>query len=328
MYFNSPPDAIADTPAFEMDGLRRGEADEYIIEIRKGESAQSVGHRLEQAGLIRSRHFWYWYSRYSKDFIKTGTYRLEIPASQMAIHGILASGRQILIRVTIPEGVTLKKTAKILEDSGICLAQDFLDAAVDPAIIESYSIPNTSMEGYLFPDTYLFPESFPAPQTLRLMADNFFKRLNELDIPIKNLSPEELNRAVIIASIVEREYRINEEAPKMAGVFFNRLRIGMALQSCATVAYIITEIQDKPNPEVLYHRDLEIRNPYNTYIMPGLPPGPISSPGIIALDAVFNPEQNDYLYFRLNDVSSGKHYFSRTLDEHIRAGQLMLKSQP
>jgi UPF0755 protein len=99
----------------------------------------------------------------------------------------------------------------------------------------------------------------------------------------------------------------------------------MALQSCATVEYVITEIQGKPHPETLYIRDTEIRDPYNTYIRPGLPPGPICSPGETALNAVFNPASSDFLYFRLIDPAAGRHYFSRTLDDHIRAGVFYLK---
>jgi UPF0755 protein len=260
-------------------------------------------------------------------FIKSGTYLLEVPATQMAIHRLLVSGKQLLRRVTIPEGVTLQKTAKILEDAGICAAGDFLAAAADPAIRERYRVPGLTMEGYLFPDTYLFPAAYPAAQAVRAMADTFFERLGAIAAGAEHLSPEELNRRVIVASIVEREYRVNEEAPLMAGVFYNRLDIGMALQSCATVEYVITEIQGRPHPEVLYTRDTEIRNPYNTYIRPGLPPGPISAPGTVALAAAFNPAPSDFLYFRLTDAAAGRHYFSKTLDDHIRAGRLYVKGR-
>jgi UPF0755 protein len=157
------------------------------------------------------------------------------------------------------------------------------------------------------------------------MADTFFKRLAEIEPSAVEMDPVDLHNRVIMASIVEREYRIGEEAALMAGVFYNRLSIGMALQSCATVEYVITEIQGRPHPLVLYTRDTEIPNPYNTYIRPGLPPGPISSPGKLALDAAFHPQKNDYLYFRLVDPAGGKHYFSRTFDDHIRAGTLYVK---
>jgi UPF0755 protein len=159
------------------------------------------------------------------------------------------------------------------------------------------------------------------------MADTFFSRLGEIDGAALELSPGELERRVIVASIVEREYRVDEEAALMAGVFYNRLEIGMAMQSCATVEYVITEIQGLPHPEVLYTRDTEIRNPYNTYVRPGLPPGPISAPGRVALDAALHPVDSGYLYFRLVDAEAGRHYFSRTLDDHIRAGVLYVKGR-
>ncbi|MDR1574735.1 MAG: endolytic transglycosylase MltG [Treponema sp.] len=337
VYFNAAPQVspsgavpgIAGSLPQGQDGVREDADGGVYLEVRKGESAQSVGRRLEQAGLIRSRHFWYLLCRvFNREFIKSGTYRLEMPATQMAIHRTLVSGRQLLQRVMIPEGVTLKKTAKILDEAGICPAGAFLEAAADPEILNRYRVPGATMEGYLFPDTYLFPADYAASRVVAAMADTFFERLSEIDGAATDLSPEELNRRVIVASIVEREYRMDEEAPLMAGVFFNRLLIGMALQSCATVEYVITEIQGRPHPELLYTRDTEIRDPYNTYIRPGLPPGPISAPGAVALDAAFHPALSDFLYFRLTDAAAGRHYFSKTLDEHIRAGRLYVKNRP
>lgn len=160
------------------------------------------------------------------------------------------------------------------------------------------------------------------------MVDTFFSRITDIDADTLSLPPEELNRLIILASIVEREYRLDEEAPLMAGVFINRLNINMALQSCATVVYVITEVQGRPHPEMLYNRDIEIRDPYNTYIRPGLPPGPICSPGSVALRAVLNPSETNYMYFRLVNQASGKHYFSNTLDDHIRASVLYVKGGP
>jgi UPF0755 protein len=260
-----------------------------------------------------------------KGLIKTGTYRVELPTSQLSIHRLLVSGRQLLLRVTIPEGVTLSKMAKVLEEAGICGADDFLQAANDPDTAAMYGIPNKSMEGYLFPDTYLFPGDFPADRVVRSMKENFFKKIEAINPQVTTMGAQELNEKIILASIIEREYRVAEEAPLIAGVFTNRLRINMALQSCATVEYIITEIQGKPHPTHIYNQDLEIRDPYNTYQYPGLPPGPISAPGAVALRAAFSPENTEFLYFRVEDAALGKHYFSKTLDEHIRAGQLVLK---
>jgi UPF0755 protein len=330
-YFNSPPAFLPDSFegredltgfSIELDGSGQAVAH---FEVYRGESAKSVGSRLADLGLIRSRLFWQMLCRYSGEYIKTGSYSIDIPSNQMAIHRLLISGRQVLLRVTVPEGFTLNKTARLLESAGICSMEDFLNSAADPEIIGRYRIPGPSMEGYLYPDTYLFPADYPAARVVQTMADTFFSRIETLDEKMISMTPEELNKIVILASIVEREYRIDEEAPLMAGVFSRRMEIGMALQSCATVEYIITEIQGKPHPEVITGRDIEIRDPYNTYIRPGLPPGPISAPGITALNAALNPTKTDYLYFRLIEEDSGKHYFSRTLDDHIRAGRLFTK---
>jgi len=329
VYGNTPPPFLSEKAAewegvtFDTDSADR---DAVRFDVRRGESAQSVGQRLAAAGLIRSQYFWYLLCRYyDKETVKSGTYLIEVPANQIAIHRILVSGRQILMRVTVAEGLTLKKTAALLEEAGICPAKEFLAAACDPAMVERYRIPGASMEGYLYPDTYLFPSAYPAAQVVQAMADNFFTRISEIDERTLSMPPDELNRLVILASIVEREYRLDEEAPVMAGVFFNRLNIGMALQSCATVEYVITEIQGRPHPEILLTRDTEIRDPYNTYVYPGLPPGPICAPGPVALRAVFAPVKSAYLYFRLVDPAAGKHYFSTTLDDHIKAGKLYVK---
>jgi UPF0755 protein len=324
MYLNRPPGELPVIPA-GVDTLKFGDDGDLIIDVRSGESAISVGRRLEDAGVIKSALLWSLLFHTSKETIKAGVYSLALPLSQLEIRSILVSGRQLLVRVMFPEGGTLKKSARILEEAGVCSAGDFLAAARDTALRESYGVAGETMEGYLYPDTYLFPKAYPAEQVVRTMADTFFAKLTAIDSGALGLSWEELNRTVIIASIVEREYRVSEEAPLMAGVFYNRLRIGMALQSCATVEYIITEIQGRPHPEVLYNRDIEIRDPYNTYIRPGLPPGPISAPGETALKAAFYPEQSNYLYFRLIDPGAGQHYFSQTLDGHIRAGILYVK---
>ena len=310
-----------------IDGVNRMEDGSCFFDVRKGESSQSVGARLERAGLIKSGNFWNLLCRARKEYVKSGVYRINARASATEIHSLLVSGNQVLNRVTIPEGATLGKIAAILEDAEVCEASDFLAAARDIEIINQYKIPNASMEGYLFPDTYLFQAKYPAEKVIGSMAENFYKRIESVNPSAPELSASELNDYVILASIIEREYRISDEAPLMAGVFYNRLKINMALQSCATVEYIITEIQGKAHPSVIYNQDLEIRDPYNTYIRAGLPPGPISAPGIVALNAAMFPAKTEYLYFRLDDPASGRHYFSRTLDEHIKAGQLFTKRQ-
>jgi UPF0755 protein len=305
-------------------GISAGDGS-VLFDVREGESAYAVGQRLEQAGLIRTRWFWNVLSRLEKDYLKTGTYRIAFPAAQTEIRAALVEGKQVLLRVTIPEGVTLKKAAALLEQSGICSGEDFVAAASDGDLVARYRIPGKTMEGYLYPETYFFPGSYPAEKVAAALADTFFDRLKEIAPESASMSPKELNDKIILASIVEREYRVDDEAPIMAGVFVNRMKIQMSLESCATVEYIITEIEGKPHPRVLYYTDIEIRHPYNTYVNPGLPPGPISFPGRTALDAAFHPADTDYLYFRLVDEAAGRHYFSKTFDDHIKAGALFVK---
>jgi UPF0755 protein len=338
-YFNTPPkeklsiNLQAENESRPADDGLYIEGDSLFLEVRNGESADSVGRRLESAGVIKNRYFWYLLFRLDRDYVRTGSYRITLPATQTQIRSILVKGEQLLVKVTVPEGVTLKKTAGLLESAGICKADEFLRAASSREILSAYSVPGTSMEGYLYPDTYLFPLGYPASAVVMVMADTFYERLDGILSEAassgsgvsRSTDAAELNKRIIIASIVEREYRVPEEAAVMAGVFYNRLDIGMALQSCATVEYVITEIQGRPHPEQLFNRDLEIRDPYNTYIRPGLPPGPISAPGETALRAAFIPESTEYLYFRLVDQGAGRHYFSRTLDDHIRAGLLYVK---
>lgn len=298
-----------------------------LFTVGAGESGAGIARRLEDQGLIRSAPAFQGLLRVrgQQASLKRGTYRIEPGMRGRDVLDLLASGKQALVRVTVPEGHTLRRTADVLSQAGVVDREDFLAAARDPGLLAALGIPAASAEGYLFPDTYYLPRETPGSEAVRLMAGAFRARIAEELPESASLSQEELHRRVILASIVEREYRLAEEAPRIAGVFWNRLRIGMALQSCATVVYVITEVQGKKHPEVLYNRDIEILHPFNTYVNPGLPPAPISNPGMTALTAVFRPEPSRYLYFRLLDPRAGRHYFSETLDEHIRAGALAVK---
>ncbi|MCX7656930.1 MAG: endolytic transglycosylase MltG, partial [Treponemataceae bacterium] len=288
----SPGDLPVGIPGITQD-TRYG----IILEVFSGESASHLGRRLEMAGLIRSRFLWEIMIRINREPIKAGVYALTTDFSVLDLHKLLVSGKQLVIRVTIPEGLTLSKVAAILEQEGICRSTDFLKVTTDPQLLQDFQIPARSFEGYVFPDTYYFPWRYPAVSVLKMMVHTFFKRFSELATNQRDLSPERIHQMVTLASIVEREYRLPEEAPRIAGVFYNRLQRGMALQSCATVEYVITEILHKPHPRVLYYQDLEIQNPYNTYLHRGLPPGPIANPGVVALKAVLYPEKTEYLYF-------------------------------
>ena len=219
----------------------------------------------------------------------------------------------------------LFRSAAAAEAVGVASAASVKAAAYDKALLASLEIPASSMMGYLFPDTYLLPPDAGAEALLRLMVETFRNRIAESLPEAEELSSLDIHSRIIMASIVEREYRLEEEAPLMAGVFWNRLRIGMALQSCATVVYAITENQGKPHPSRLFDRDLKIDDPFNTYMYPGLPPAPICNPGLTAIVAAFRPVSTKFLYFRLIDEAKGSHYFSESLDEHIKAGALYVK---
>ena len=222
------------------------------------------------------------------------------------------------IVVTIPEGYTSAMIADLLEKSKVCTKKDFLAAARDHDFARSLGIDAQSLEGFLFPDTYYFQEDEKPKEIAATMVAQFKKSISRI-VPFDSLKFSDLFAKVTLASIVEREYRIPAEAPLIASVFFNRLKIGMALQSCATVVYVMTEQYGMPHPDIVYYSDLSLKSPYNTYLHRDLPPGPISNPGMVSLNAVFNPAKSDYLYFRLADPANGMHIFSKTFQEHSLA---------
>jgi len=297
-----------------------------LFTIAKGESMVSVAERLESGGMIRSSPLLRAFARISgaDAKIKAGTYELRNGMSARSILDLFVAGRQALVRFTLPEGFTLRQAAALLDQKGIAEADDFLSAADSPELLSELGIPAASLQGYLFPDTYYFPIAYGGEAVARAMVGAFRERVSAL-AEAAALGPRELHAKIILASIIEREYRLPEEAPLMAGVFANRLRIGMALQSCATVVYVITELLGKPHPEALFDRDLKIDDPFNTYLHPGLPPGPIANPGLTAIDAALRPAKTDYLYFRLVDADQGRHRFSRTLEEHAGARTFSVK---
>ena len=304
-----------------------GGGEPVAFSIEKGEPLKSVAERLEREGLIRSADFLILLAKLkgSETLFQTGSYLVPWGKTTLDIHHYFITGSQYLIRATVPEGWTLSRVAEYLEAKKIASKEAFLAAAKNRELLDKLGIPGASAEGYLFPDTYFFPEKYPPEKVVGRMAANFFKKLKEIDPEYGELTQKALLEKIVLASIIEREYRSPEEAPLMASVFYNRLGINMALGSCATVEYIITEIQKKPHPEYLTFEDLDIASPYNTYRHPGLPPGPIANPGKTALQAAFSPAKTDYWYFVLKDPATGKHFFSRNLQEHNRAKVVYLK---
>ena len=295
------------------------EAQTQKIIISKGLSAKSIGVMLYEQKLIRSSLLFYAAAWYSKTVIKAGVYEISSDMQYMEILKILEKGKDAQIIVSIPEGLTISRIASLLEQKGVVNAASFISAAGNPQLLKKYSIPSGSAEGYLFPDTYYLQPDMDAVQAAEIMISNFFKKITS----IQNLSDKtntELDYIVRLASIVEREYRRVDEAPLIASVFANRLRYNIGLYSCATIVYILTEIEGRDHPDRITEKDTRIESPYNTYIHAGLPPSPISNPGLTALKAAANPPKTEYYYFRLVDEKTGTHTFTKNFDDHKEAG--------
>lgn len=294
------------------------------FEISSGESVRQVASSLAEKNLIKSQSAFYFASRFpllifesEVPVIKSGVYEVSSSMSAKEIINLFESGKQEYIKTVIPEGLTLKKIAEVLEEKGICSKEDFISESHNLENLSKYSIPASDFQGFLFPDTYNFTPKMEAKKVLFMMVDNFFEHINRIP-ELKGKSPEEFYPTLILASIVEREYRNVDEAPLIASVFLNRISDGSGLYSCATIEYIITEIQGKTHPDVITYDDLKINSPYNTYKWAGLPPGPISNPGMVALKAAAEPAKTDYRFFVLKGDGSGTHNFSRTFSEHER----------
>jgi UPF0755 protein len=215
----------------------------------------------------------------------------------------LARGEIVVYKITIPEGYTSIQIAELLDKKEIVEKESFLK-------LVKYG--EKSWEGYLFPDTYEVPKKFGAENMFKLMLSNF----EQVAVDNKLINKAEqtgftMDEIITLASIIEKEAQFAEEKRQISSVFHNRLKIGMKLQSCATIQYIL----GKPK-EILEESDLEIESPYNTYLYKGLPPGPICNPGIDSIIAALEPANEDYLYFVLGD--NGRHIFSKTYEEHLK----------
>lgn len=308
------------------------------VEINYGTSTKAVSEMLYEKNLIKSDKVFYICARFpavlkyvyrNSDAVptfvlKSGIYHLNDSMNIPEILKILSSGQQEYVKVSIPEGYTISKIGDLLEKNGICSLADFKSSAKNQEIIQKYKIPAETCEGFLFPDTYFFNSNMNSDSVVEMMLDNFFSKTSDL-IDYSEITAEKLRDLITLASIVEREYRIPSEAPTIASVFYNRLRYNIGLYSCATIEYIISEINGKPHPERILIEDTKIDSPYNTYKYAGLPPAPISNPGMIALSAAVNPDKTNYYYFQIVEGGEGRHVFSSTFEEHISNHNLTLK---
>ena len=284
-----------------------------VFRVETGENLHTVSRRLEQKGLVGHGEVFRIYGRLRKLPLQAGEFELSAGMSPKRILEILAFGRPILHRLHFAEGLTMGEVARAVEESGLSTAKRFLAACRDTEFLSSRGVNATDAEGYLFPETYFFPripDQDPYP-ILDKLLEAF--RSNVADLP-QATDPAELHRMVILASLVEKETAVPSERGTVAGVYANRLRLGMLLQCDPTIIYGLGNTFDG-NLKRSHLKDRA--NPYNTYVHPGLPPGPICSPGRAALKAASAPEKHKFLYFVAR--RDGSHHFSRTLREHNNA---------
>lgn len=277
--------------------------------IARGSDSRSIARQLEKESIIRDVNAFAWYLRLNGkgDDLKAGTYSLSSAESVPEIVAKLCAGREDMLRLTIPEGLRLQQIADRVQEAGVGDRARFLLACQkgDP----KGRLNGENVEGYLFPDTYVFPHGTTEEQLRDLMLNRFFRFWTPEREAQAKAAGRTRRQVLILASIVEREAVVHDERPIIAGVFLNRLKKGMMLQSCATIEYAIGEHHVQ-----LTIQDLAVDSPYNTYKHTGLPPGPICSPGEKSLLAALNPATTDYLYFvSRND---GTHQFSKTFGEH------------
>ncbi len=308
------------------------------FEIAQGESVRIIAGKLEEQGLIKNSKFFYYFVRSPSVFsiffknepvaypviLKSGIYHLTYGMTYPQIVTELSSGQKEYIKVSVPEGKTITQIANIMSEAGLCSVQDFKDACYDHKMLALRGIKGESCEGFLFPDTYFLTTGMTASEIVELMLNTFFEKIKTVP-GMAEKSEQELYQTVNLASIVEREYRVEEEAPLIASVFSNRLRHNIGLYSCATIVYILTEIEGRPHPDRILLEDTKIDSPYNTYKWAGLPPGPISNPGLVALNAAANPPKTNYYFFQVSDSQAGKHVFTTTFDEHKASHNLNAK---
>jgi UPF0755 protein len=285
------------------------------IQVETGVSLAELGGNLRLANLIEEPLMFAALARWRglDRRIRSGNYELKGDATVGEIIDLFVSGPQQLELVVIPEGLNIQETARALANAGLGNATVFEKLARDPAFATELGVPGDTLEGYLFPDTYAFAAGSPPAEILAHMRRQFravFTPLLVEEGRSRGLEPREI---VILASLIEKEAALAEERALISAVFHNRLRRGMKLQSDPTAVYGIQEHSGRVRPG-----DLDRENPYNTYKISGLPPGPIANPGRAALEAAVRPAADrKILYFVAREDSS--HIFSRTYRQHRQA---------
>ena len=295
--------------------------EEQVTIVNEGLSLKEIAENLERAEIITNKYYFMLLVRglgYGKE-IKAGEYRLGPNMAPRKILDILTKGVIITHSVTIPEGYTKLQIANLLAVKDLVEKQDFLSLTDSPELLARYGLTSPGLEGYLYPDTYQFGRGL----STRIIIDVMVRRFLEVIKPYRERVAESgmtMEQVVIVASIVEKETGRGDERPIIASVFLNRINKRMRLESDPTVIYGMKDFNGN-----LTRKDLSRPNPYNTYTIRGLPPGPIANPGKEAIKAVLYPSKTEYLYFV--SKNDGSHHFSKTLSEHNRAVRIYQKNR-
>jgi UPF0755 protein len=258
--------------------------------------------------------------------VHAGVYEFPAGTSEWKVLSMLARGKKAALRFTVPEGLTIQEVATLAAERLGIPEDSFVAAARDrKAATGLLGAPVPSFEGFLRPETYILPADMNAEELVRLMVERFKADWQPAwDARLDTLKMSRLE-LVTLASIVEGEARADDERETIAGVYRNRLRIGMALQADPTVQYAISLKRGRRKSR-LFEKDYQFKSPYNTYLNPGLPPGPVNSPSRRSLEAALYPADVRYLYFVAGP--DGRHVFSRTYNEHLRAVRKIRRLQP
>ncbi|WP_246163303.1 endolytic transglycosylase MltG [Oryzomonas sagensis] len=284
------------------------------ISFPAGSGIRKLAGELKRGGVIRSAWHFILLARLRGQAhrLKAGDYRLTDGMTPGDILRKLATGDVDYRRFALPEGYSVYQAAEMLDQKGYFKRDAFLAACRDTALLERLGIHAASAEGYLSPATYNLARNGTEEQLVTQMVGHFRKVYGDVTAGGRGQSRLSLHEIVTLASIIEKEAVSGDEKPLISSVFYNRLRLGMPLQSDPTAVYGVRAFSGK-----VTKADIGRQSPYNTYLVKGLPPGPIGNPGADALRAALHPARSDYLYFVARQ--DGTHYFSRTLEEHNRA---------
>lgn len=292
-----------------------------LVSCAKGAPLYTVATEMESRGIIRSARAFVFLSRIkmADSRIRAGTYQVDDSMSLSEILRKMVSGEIYELRFAVPEGYSLYQLAELLQSRKIFKKADFLAACTDKTLLKEFGIPADSVEGYLYPATYNITPAMKPVDCVRMMVRQFEQVSGDRVDTLFRKGSRERHDLVTLASLVEKEAMDPNERPIIASVFYNRLNKRMRLQSDPTAVYGVRAFAGN-----VTRQDVLRKTPYNTYVINGLPPGPIGNPSADALKAALKPATTPYLYFVAK--KDGTHFFSVTLDQHNNAVKKYLKS--